>query len=250
MNFKLYSDYYDLLYSDKDYEKESRYIIELISKQTQIEVNTILELGGGSGIHAEHFCRDGKKLYGIELSSEMVKIALNKKIKNYTIKEGTITIPHYEENKFDCAISLFHVISYLNSNSEIISCFNSVNKQLKKNALFIFDVWYTPALYTIKPETRVKRFENDQIKVTRIAESTIHSNASVVDVNYTITIHEKSTKKHQEIVEVHKMRHFTINEIELFANICGFEVVLSEEFLTKNPLSMKTWGALFVLKKI
>ena len=46
------------------------------------------------------------------------------------------------------------------------------------------------------------------------------------------------------------MRHFTQNEIELFAKFCGFEVVLCEEFLSKKPLSINSWGALFVLKKI
>lgn len=250
MNFKLYCDYYDLLYLDKKYNIEVEYILSLIDLYSEIEVVNVLELGGGSGKHAEHFCANGKKLYGIELSSEMIQIANLKKINHYTIQEGSIIHPFYEENTFDCAISLFHVISYLNSNDDIISCFNSVNKQLKKNALFLFDVWYTPAVYSLKPETRVKRFENNELKVTRIGESDIDTSTSVVEVNYSISIHQKSTNQHQDIIETHKMRHFTLNEIKLFAKFCGFEVLLGEEFLTRKPLSLNTWGALFILKKI
>jgi SAM-dependent methyltransferase len=250
MNFKLYSDYYDLLYFDKNYREETEYILNILKENSSIDVGNILELGGGSGLHAAHFCSKGNKLFGVELSETMIQLAKQKKIINYEIKQGNIVNQHYDDNFFDSAVSLFHVISYLNTNDEVISCFNNVNNQLKRGALFIFDVWYTPGVYSLKPETRVKRSENEHIKVIRIAESIIHSHSSVVDVNYTISIHEKSTKNHQEILETHKMRHFTQNEIELFAKFCGFEVVLCEEFLSKKPLSINSWGALFVLKKI
>jgi len=250
MNFKLYSNYYDLLYFDKNYRKETDYILSVIAENSSIEVFNILELGGGSGLHAECFCSEGKKLFGVELSESMIQLANQKKIKNYVVKQGDISNKHYDDNFFDAAISLFHVISYLSTNDQIISCFNNVNKQLKKGALFVFDVWYTPGVYSIKPETRVKRIENDILKVTRIAENEIHTSTSIVDVFYTISIYEKSTKHHLEIFETHKMRHFTQNEIELLAKFCGFDVVLCEEFLSRTPLSVNSWGALFVLKKI
>lgn len=46
------------------------------------------------------------------------------------------------------------------------------------------------------------------------------------------------------------MRHFSYNEILFLAQISGFELIKSEEFLTGNYSSPKTCGVCFVLKKI
>ena len=46
------------------------------------------------------------------------------------------------------------------------------------------------------------------------------------------------------------MRHFSVNEISLFADIHGFELVVSEELITKLNLGKSTWGACFTLRKI
>jgi hypothetical protein len=46
--FKAYSRYYDLLYSDKDYESEVKYILHLL-KRNGVTKGNILELGSGTG---------------------------------------------------------------------------------------------------------------------------------------------------------------------------------------------------------
>ena len=49
--------------------------------------------------------------------------------------------------------------------------------------------------------------------------------------------------------EMHKMRHFSLLEIDLFCKNTGFERVLAKEFLTNNSLTENTWNAIVVLKK-
>ena len=49
--FDAYSNYYDLLYQDKDYVAETEYINSLISSYSK-NAESILELGSGTGIHA------------------------------------------------------------------------------------------------------------------------------------------------------------------------------------------------------
>ncbi len=49
--FDLYSEYYDLLYKDKNYKKEADYIASLI-KTNAPHTKSILELGCGTGKHA------------------------------------------------------------------------------------------------------------------------------------------------------------------------------------------------------
>lgn len=75
-NFKNYARYYDLLYKDKDYGKECKYIINKINKWRGIcQVKTILELGCGTGKHAKLIQGSGYSIYGIDLSANMIKLA-------------------------------------------------------------------------------------------------------------------------------------------------------------------------------
>ena len=52
--FKAYSRYYNLLYSDKDYESESKYIMYLL-KRNGVTQGNILEFGSGTGKHGRLF---------------------------------------------------------------------------------------------------------------------------------------------------------------------------------------------------
>ena len=41
-----------------------------------------------------------------------------------------------------------------------------------------------------------------------------------------------------------------IPEIEYFMKEIGFKLILSEEFMTKRPLSFQSWNAIFIGEKI
>jgi hypothetical protein len=168
---------------------------------------------------------------------------------NFKLLIGDIT-QFKIKKKFHSALSLFHVVSYLTSNKSIQALFENVNIHLYKNGIFIFDVWYSPAVLFTQPEVRVKRMSNNEIEILRIAEPEILENLNQVNVNYTIFSTNKKTNIISEIHEKHAMRHFSIPEISYIANQNGFVVEHVEEFLTKKTPSQTTWGCCFVLRKI
>jgi hypothetical protein len=147
-------------------------------------------------------------------------------------------------------ISLFHVINYLTDNESIINCFLLANKHLNLNGIFLFDIWYSPAVYAQKPETRIKRMENEELKIVRIGESTIFNESNIVVVDFELFIKNKISNEISVLTEKHPMRHFSIPEILYFAQNSGFELVLTEEFLSREKPSIETWGVCCVLKKI
>ncbi len=91
---------------------------------------------------------------------------------------------------------------------------------------------------------------DDQVKITRIAEPVLHPNSNCVDVNYTIYAHDVESGDVQTLEETHPMRHFSLPEIDLMAQITGFERVGAEEFLTGKPPGIETWGVCVVLQKV
>lgn len=247
-NFNLYSQYYDLLYHDKTYSTEVEYVAKEILK-SNTDAKNILELGCGSGGHASYFSEKGFHITGIDQSETMIDAGQKKAIPNFEAKVGNIV--NFELNqKFDAAISLFHVISYLTSNADLRSCFETVNRHLNSNGVFIFDLWFTPSVYHLKPESRVKKFENDAIKVERTSKSVMDLIENTIDVHFDIQIEHKSTGEHAFLQENHLMRHFSIPEIDLLASLSGFEIIKCEELVSKNEPSLETWAVCFVLKKI
>lgn len=246
--FKNVNSYYDLLYHDKDYEKETAYIIDLI-KEINSEAKHILELGSGTGNYSRYLCKAGFRVTGIELSEQMAHVAKTKSISGFEVLVDNITSFELDA-EFDAAVSLFHVISYLTKEQQVLSCLKQVHKHLKPKGVFIFDVWYTPAVYSIKPQIRVKRCSDSEMEITRIAEPTVLYQKNIVEVDYQMFIKNKPGETYNCIKEKHSMRHFSTPEIELMAKLSGFKVVRSESFLTAQPPSNKTWGVCYVLQKV
>lgn len=246
-NFNKYSQYYDLLYQDKNYKTESDYVYKSL-KSFDSDLKNVLELGCGSGNHAHFLVANGLRITGLDRSENMITQAKSKKINDFIPIQGDIT--HFElKQTFDAAISLFHVISYLTDNKSLIACLTSVWHHLKPGGLFMFDIWFTPAVYSQKPETRVKKLENDTISVLRIAESVCDASKNIVNVNFEVLIKDKETKQLEVLKELHPMRHFSIPELEILAEFTGFELVKTEEFLTRELPSEKTWAICVLFRK-
>ncbi|MBI5807000.1 MAG: class I SAM-dependent methyltransferase [Ignavibacteriales bacterium] len=245
-NFDTYSKFYDLLYNDKNYKNEAVFIFNKINKYfDNISKIKVLEIGCGTGIHSKLLKKKGLDIIGIEPSIPMANQAIKNGVDCFIFDSTNFNF----KKKFDVVISLFHVISYLTNNDDLIKTFKNIHKHLNNNGIFIFDVWYSPAVYNIKPETRIKRVENNEFKIIRLTEPEIHVNKNTVDVNYELLVELKKTGNIEKINEKHSMRHFSIPEIQLLADYFGFELIESKEWLTNNEPSENTWGVLFILRK-
>lgn len=243
--FNAYSRYYDLLYQDKDYVAETDYIQTLLGRHGITQGN-LLEFGSGTGKHGRTLAERGYQVHGIERSAEMV--AQVAQCVGFTCQQGDICTVQLGRT-FNAVLSLFHVVSYQVSNDALLSVFARASEHLLSGGLFIFDVWYSPAVYAQRPEVRVKRMADDSVEITRIAEPVIYPNENRVDVNYTVFARDVVTGESSEFTETHPMRHFSIPELDNLATLCGFERVTAEAFLTGNQPSENTWGVCFVLRK-
>lgn len=246
MVFDEYAHYYDLLYKDKDYDAEANYIDCLIKKYN-VNAKTILDLGCGTGKHAELLTKKGYRVHGIDLSEEMLQEAYVRAEKNEKLSFGQSNIQEFVlEEKFDVITALFHVMSYQTTDGALGNVFAKAYEHLNDKGIFIFDCWYGPAVLTEKPELRIKRLENDNVKITRIAEPVLRENGNIVEVHYDIFVKNQNTQEIREINETHIMRYLFKQEILQLLQNAGFQYEDSFEFMTDNELSMNTWGGCFV----
>ncbi|AVI51423.1 SAM-dependent methyltransferase [Pukyongia salina] len=249
-NFNLYAKYYDLLYTDKDYSDEASYIDALIKKFQDLETKSILDLGCGTGNHANLLSELGYTVDGVDIAPEMIERAKQKFSENNGLNFylGDIT-KFNNEKQYDAVISLFHVLSYQNSNTDVLKSMQTAYNHLKPGGLFIFDYWYGPAVLTDLPQVRTKEIGNDEILVLRNATPKMHYNENIVDVNYAIEITDKVSHRTDRVNEKHSMRYFFKPELALFLEHFSFTKCKFYEWMTFTEPGSKSWNALTIAKK-
>lgn len=240
--FDAYSSYYNLLYKDKDYQAEADYIASLLGNN----VKTVFEMGCGTGKHASLLMKKGYDVFGIDQSLTMLKQA-----KELGVDCDLGDVRYYDcKRKFDAVISLFHVASYQNTDEDVNKYFQTAKKHLKPQGKFIFDVWHKDAVLTQLPEKRVKKMEDDEVRVVRYCEPKHFPEKDIVEVNYHIEIlNKKQTSDiYIYIDECHSMRYFSCEEIERFAHKAGFKIVDNIVWMTHDKPSSDSWGVCYILE--
>jgi SAM-dependent methyltransferase len=251
--FDAYAAYYDLLNHDKDYNAEAAYVDALLKRYRPGTVR-LLELGSGTGVHAERLARSGYSVAGVDLSPEMVaqanarRAGLPSEIAARLEFHAADATSARLEQQFDAVISLFHVFSYQTSNAALQAVFESAAAHLPKGGLLCFDYWYGPAVLTQKPDVRVRRMEDERTMVRRIAEPELRSSANMVRVSYDIEVTDKTSGARRAFAEVHDMRYLFVPEIELLARGL-FDVRLHAAWLGDRLPGTSDWAAVCVLER-
>jgi hypothetical protein len=145
-------------------------------------------------------------------------------------------------------ISLFHVVNYQTTDDALRAMFDTAGAHLKTGGVFLFDFWYGPAVLAEMPEVRVKRLQDADISVTRIAEPELLPNENVVNVNYTLFIETVKTGTTQRVNETHRMRYLFLPELRSLHDGV-FDERGTHEWLTSEPVSERTWSGFQVLTR-
>lgn len=252
--FGSYARFYGLLYRDKDYGGEARFVHELIQRHAP-GAHTLLELGCGTGAHACHFARIGYELHGIDRSDEMLRSAAARRgelapaiAARLRFSWGDLTTTRLDK-RFDAVIALFHVMSYQTANADLSAAFATVGEHLNTGGVLVFDCWYGPGVLTDRPAVRVKRLEDDTMALLRVAEPEIEPNENRVTVRYEMHITDKVKVKTERLSETHSMRYLFKPEVEAMLDAAGLELVETVAWMEGGPPGLDTWCACFVGRK-
>lgn len=247
--FQDYAYYYNAFYQDKDYLAEAGQVDVLLKKYGH-GVQRLVNYGCGTGRHDIELTKLGYRCTGIDVSPLMIDIAKkNAEDEGMNIDFSVADIRKFEpEERYDAVISLFHVMSYQNSNEDIITAFQSARKALSKDGVFLFDVWYGPGVLSDKPSVRVKEVEDDRYKLIRIARPVMHDQENIVDVCYEVLVIDKESKETSVINEIHSMRYFFRPELEFYLKESGFQLIDNLDCTTLGESSYDSWTSYFIAK--
>ncbi|MCI9385474.1 MAG: class I SAM-dependent methyltransferase [Lachnospiraceae bacterium] len=248
--FQDYAYYYNAFYRDKNYRAEAEQVNLLLKKYGK-DVKRIINFGCGTGKHDMELTGMGYQCMGIDMSQMMIDIARENTSGRENIDFSVADIRQYKTSaQYDAVISLFHVMSYQNTNEDILKAFRSARAALSTGGTFLFDVWYGPGVLSDKPTLRVKEIQDDQYRLIRIARPVMHDKTSVVDVCYEILVIDKRTGETKTISEVHSMRYFFRPELESYLEKAGFELIDNLDCATLEATDYDSWTSYFVARAV
>ncbi len=161
---KSYAEQYDILYEDKDYAAECD-LLERVFDKYDRRVQSILDIGCGTGNHSIPLAQRGYQVTGVDLSESMLERARQKAGDgNPVFVQGDARKVNLHQT-FDAVLMMFAVLGYQLSNDDVLAALRTVRQHLKPGGLFVFDVWYGPAVLSIRPGDRVKSSRQGMVKL-------------------------------------------------------------------------------------
>lgn len=244
-----YARYYNLLYKDKDYAAESRFVLDRL-RSCGCTPQTLLDLGCGTGRHALEVARHGISVTGVDMSQTMLDVgrqALTEhaKLESFPLPqmfEGDVRTIRLHQT-YDAVTSLFHVMSYQNREEDALAELETAKQHLRPGGIFLFDFWYGPGVLTDPPTGRDKIMEDADTLVRRHAHPVHRVNDNIVEVHYTIMLTDKHSGTQSELHEMHSMRYWFLPELRHLVRQAGMTVVAEGAWLGDKIPDCNTWNA-------
>jgi len=252
---KRFAEYYDLIYKEiVNYEKDITVLEKIFAKFCTKRPKSILDIGCGTGSHAVILSKRGYDVAGIDISEKMVEQA-KKKAKQEKVKTEFFVQDMRKISlgkSFDCAISMFGGFGYVLKYSDLIRVFSGLSRYIAKDGLFIFEFWNVGGLKPSPYQTWTKVQDLDAT-LYRLSESNFdpQTNVLAVDMHFILTHKDKLL---ETFSEVHKLRCYTLAELEHYLEGNGFKLVAAydasgEDKMELKPPEKETFRILAVARK-
>jgi SAM-dependent methyltransferase len=247
-----YAQAYDNLYRDKDYLAECALVTRLFQEYGDGPIRRVLDLGCGTGNHALPLAQQGYQVVGVERSPTMLAQARSKADhaaagNRVSFHAGDIRSVSLDQ-KFDAALMMFAVLGYQSENADVLAAIRTARRHLRPRGLFLFDVWYGPAVLRERPTQRIKVIPTAEGKILRVASGELDPLRHLCTVHYLLwqISHGQCVA---ETEESHTMRFFFPKELDLLLACQEFEMLHLGGFpdVHRQP-DDTTWNVLAVAR--
>jgi SAM-dependent methyltransferase len=241
-----YASSYDAIYADKDYRTETD-VLESAFSWASRAISSILDLGCGTGLHAAELAMRGYEVVGVDRSAAMLQRARQRmevqSLPQLSFVEGDIRYVDLGR-RFDCVISMFAVIGYLLTDADIASSFANVRRHLEPGGLFIFDVWYGPAVEAIGPSDRRKVMPSESGEIERLARGRLDPETHTCTIDYEVSEPGYDGER-RTTAETHQVRYYTREELAAFLGEADLHLIDLRAFpdVAATP-SLESWNVI------
>jgi len=242
-----YAEFYDTIYHDKDYAAECDRLERVFEGYGMVPVRNVLDLGCGTGRHAELLAERGYGVVGVDVSPFMISRARDRAKARHSLNPPVYHVADLREfrikQQFDAVVMMFAVLGYQLEDEDVHAALRTARLHLRPGGLLLFDVWYGPAVLHQRPSKRAKRVEGADGPLTRTSRSTLDRDRQRINVRFHV---ERGTGADaRQTDEDHCLRFFFAADIERFlsaADLALIRIGAFEDF-DRDP-DESTWNVL------
>jgi len=227
-----------------DYSRRMAELLPSVLERFGAKPKKILDLACGEGTFAVEMARQGYKVTGVDLSSEMLRLAREK------AEEAGVEVRFIQQDmrglslgeEFDLVTCWYDSLNYLLEYEELVATFRSVARVLTSDGLFIFDMntRYCLAVYWQRHPAYVQQ---DTEELFEIHRPSYDHERDIATVRITGFFRERNVW--HRIDEVHRERGYPLEQIKRALGEAGLRELACwgnlREMSEPKPDSGRVW---------
>ncbi|MBS5082027.1 MAG: class I SAM-dependent methyltransferase [Clostridiales bacterium] len=225
-----FASVYDLFMDNVPYEQWSGYLVSLL-QEYGIEDGLILDLGCGTGSLTEQLAKKGYDMIGVDNSSDMLEIAMDKKAASgldiLYLMQDMRDFELYGTVK--AVVSICDSMNYILSEDELTTVFRLVNNYLDPGGIFIFDL-NTIYKYSLMGDATIA--ENRE-EGSFIWENSYYEEDRMNEYDLTLFIRQESGL-YEKYEETHYQKAYELETVKELLADAGMEYICAYDAFTRE----------------
>ena len=225
---------YDMFMDNIPYEEWASYVISLL-REEGIDDGLVLDLGCGTGSLTEILAREGYDMTGIDLSPDMLQIAMEKRMES----GRDILYLNQDMREFElygtvrAIISICDSMNYLLEKKDLVQTLRLANNYLDPGGIFIFDLNTEHKYRDILGQCTIAE---DREESSFIWDNNFDEETGINEYNLSLFIQEEEDlyRKYQE---THYQKAYSLDEVKAAVKEAGMELAAIYDAFTRNAPS-------------
>lgn len=227
-----FAEVYDIFMDNVPYEEWAGYLCGLL-REYGVTEGLVLDLGCGTGNLTMKLAESGYDMTGVDASSEMLQIAMDKKNETgYDILYLLQDMREFElYGTVRAVVSACDSVNYITEPEELIQVFSLVNNYLDPAGIFVFDF---NTEYKYRELLGGQTIAEDREESSFIWDNYYDEEQRINEYELTLFIREEDGR-YGKYQETHFQRAYTLEEMKALLEKSGLEYVTAYDAYTKNP---------------
>jgi SAM-dependent methyltransferase len=226
--FEKSAQWYDALYSFKDYAKEAAAIVSLL-KEEHAAASSLLDVACGTAEH-DRYLAQAYRVDGLDINEDFIRAAASKNPRGeYFCADMT----DFDLGKsYDVILCLFSSIGYARTMGRVVQSLCCFERHLNADGIVVVEPWFTPETWNPDGRVHLLTAETPEGKICRMNISQEEEGISVIDFHYLVG----TASGVEHFTERHELGLFSVNEMKEAFAVAHFAVRHDETGLTGRGL--------------
>jgi ubiquinone/menaquinone biosynthesis C-methylase UbiE len=226
--FEKTAEFYDAIYSFKDYEEEARRLNDIIQTHKRAPGVHLLDIACGTGGHIA-FLKADYEVEGLDLDAGMLEIA-HQRHPEVNFHQGDM-VSFDLGRDFEVVICLFSSIGYVRTLPKLQQAIGNMAGHVRPGGLLVIEPWFTPEDF-LPGSVHATFVDQPDLKIARMNISEVDEGMSILDMHYLIA----TVDGIKHVVERHELGLFEHDDYLTALDQAGLETVYDLEGLTGRGL--------------